>query len=245
VLTPAEIEEFEKDGFLFVDHPVLPISDILEVRRLADGLFDAWAKLPRRLAPNVKGDAPPVLEIKHAMALDAGFRHISVVDECRKLACTLLGAKRVWCHFDHIIYKHPGGERIAWHQDAAASRSGMLERAVHFWIPLHDLAPESGCMMFVPGSHTGGVRQHVPQTRVGGVQLKLAESDTDFVTVTKTLPMGGFSIHTPHTLHSSAPNQGTELRKAWILQFGTGLPAAALDVSRRRLPVWLSKRLES
>jgi ectoine hydroxylase-related dioxygenase (phytanoyl-CoA dioxygenase family) len=183
-----------------------------------------------------------VLEILNAMALEPGLRHLSVVEQCRSVASAILGVNRTSCLFDHVIYKNPGGQPVAWHQDLAGSRSGLFERAVHFWIPLHDLVPESGCMMFIAGSHLGAIRQHQSQNRVGGIQLEVPGVD-QASSVTQTLQLGGFSIHTPRTLHSSAANESTEVRKAWIMQFGAGLPAAARDVTRRRVPVWLSRRL--
>ena len=47
----------------------------------------------------------------------------------------------------------------------------------------------------------------------------MAKLDTSVVGVTKALPLGGLSVHGPRTLHSSGANEGSEVRKAWILQF--------------------------
>lgn len=184
------MEQFRKDGFLFVDHAVLDTADVLEARQLSDGLFASWDKIPRWLAPNVAGDAP-VLEIKYAMSLAPGLRHIRMVKACRKLAAEVLGVKHVWCHFDHTIYKHPGAEPIAWHQDLVASRTGLNERAVHFWIPLHDLTPESGGMMFVPGSHTGELLEHVPQHQVGGARYGSSHLKATLISLRKRCRWAG------------------------------------------------------
>jgi ectoine hydroxylase-related dioxygenase (phytanoyl-CoA dioxygenase family) len=156
------------------------------------------------------------------MNLAPALRHSGVLSNCRKLAAQLLGAKRVWCHFDHIIYKHPGADPVPWHQNLASSKTGLLERAVPFLGPLHDLTPESACMMFVPGSPSRELLRHVPQHDVGGTAVKIALDEGDFEFKPKTLSMGGFSVHTPRTVHASAANQGNDLRKAWILQFRVG-----------------------
>ncbi len=148
------------------------------------------------------------------MSLAPALRRSGVFKDCRKLAAELLGAKHVWCHFDHLIYKHPGAARVAWHQDLASSKTGLLERAVHFWIPLHDLTPESGCMMFAPGCPSRELLRHVPQHEVGGTAIRIDPGKGEFEFVTKTLPMGGFSVHSPRTVHASAANQSDDLRKA-------------------------------
>jgi Phytanoyl-CoA dioxygenase (PhyH) len=241
-LSVAEVENYHRDGFLFVDRPLLARTDVVEARRLTDELVAVWAQLPRRLAPEVGGDPRGVLEIMNAMALEPGLRHLGLVRDCQALACRVLGVRRTWCLFDHVIYKRAGGPAVGWHQDVVASRTGLFEQAVHFWIPLHDLTPECGRMMFVPGSHNCDLRRHEPYGGVGGIQKRVVLSDEEVV-VAKTLPLGGFSIHTPRTLHSSAANEGADVRKAWILQFGAGLPAAARDLSRRHLPGALSRRL--
>jgi phytanoyl-CoA hydroxylase len=220
LLTKEETVHFIEDGFLFVDRSVLDVPELIEVRQLADRLFSLWDELPRRLAPNVASGSSPVLEIKYCMALAPQFRRTTIFAACQGLACALLGAKQTWCHFDHMVYKHPGGEAIAWHQDLAASRTGLFEPSVHFWIPLQDVTEQDGCLMFVPGTHTGGLLPHIAQHRVGGVQLKLERDPEKLAYVTKPLPLGGFSIHTPRTLHASSKNRGDGVRRAWILQFG-------------------------
>jgi len=222
LLDRAEIEQFHKDGFLFVDRPVLDLHDVVEVRRVADHLFALWDDIPRRLAPDAPEGAPPVLEIKYSMALAPQLRQVGLFAAFRRLAGELLGAKHTWCHFDHLIYKHPGGDAIAWHQDLAASRTGLFKNSVHFWIPLQDVTTTDGSLMFVPGSHNDGLLAHVAQHRVGGVQLKVDRVPDHLDYVTKTLPSGGFSVHTPRTLHASGANLGAALRRAWILQFGVG-----------------------
>jgi hypothetical protein len=111
LLTLSEIEQFRSDGYLFIDRPVLATAAVLKACQLADDLFASWQKIPRRLAPDVAGDAP-VLGVKYAMSLAPTLRRSGVFKDRSKLARELLGAKRVWCHFDHIIYKHPGADRV-------------------------------------------------------------------------------------------------------------------------------------
>jgi len=247
VLDSAELDEFARDGYVFIDRVVLDQGQLLEARGLIDSLFEARQGFSSRLATTI-GEDEKVLEVMYPMNLEPQLRKLNVVQHCRSIACELLGSRQTWCHFDHVIYKQPGGGPVAWHQDLAASRTGWFQRAAHFWIPLHDLAPESGCMMFVPGSHRGDLYEHVHHPGAGGVQIKMTDKSREatiateeksggFDYVTKVLPLGGFSVHTPRTLHASAPNQGDELRKAWILQFGTGPASAARELGRRTLAI--------
>jgi len=209
---------------------------------VADDLFALWDDIPRRLAPEAPKGAPPVLEIKYSMALPPQLRHVGLFAACRRLAGELLGAKYTWCHFDHLIYKHPGAEAIAWHQDLAASRAGLFKTSVHFWVPLQDVTITDGSLMFVPGSHNDGLLGHVAQHRVGGVQLKVDQLPDNLGYVTKALPTGGFSVHTPQTLHASAANVGAGLRRAWILQFGVGPASCATAALLKASSLALAKQ---
>jgi hypothetical protein len=238
MLTVSEVDEFHNQGFLFVDHPVLSVADVLGARQVLDALFETWLQLPRRFAPGadpLNATHPTVSEIKWPMALAPELARIGLVADCRAVASELLALKRVWCHFDHAIYKSPGSEAVGWHQDRALSPTGLLERAVHFWIPLHDVAPDRGGMMFVPLSQVSEVLPHELAERSNGVKTKAVRPETAIVGITKALPLGGFSIHGPRTLHSSAANNGADVRKAWILQFGVGPWAAVRHFSIRPL----------
>ena len=173
------------------------------------------------------------------MAMAPELARLGLVTDCRSVACHLLGTSRVWCHFDHAIYKSPGSDAVLRHQDRALSPTGLLERAVHFWIPLHDVAPENGGMIFVPLSQVSDLLPHELVQRSQGVTTKVAITGTAVVGITKALPLGGLSIHGPCTLHSSAPNYGTAVRKAWILQFGVGPWVVARQFSLRPMSLWL------
>lgn len=54
-------------------------------------------------------------------------------------------------------------KETAWHQDSAyLRRVTFSRRRVHWWLPLHDVTIEQGCMQFVPGSHNSRRMSHVP-----------------------------------------------------------------------------------
>ena len=107
-----------------------------------------------------------------------------------------------------------------WHQDAAfANLWGWRRLGLHFWIPLQDTTVENGCMNFVPGSHWSTVFQHRRfQQRSGktGLEITRLGSSEDVCCPVK---LGGFTVHTPRTLHSAGPNKTSSTRKVWVIQF--------------------------
>lgn len=51
-----------------------------------------------------------------------------------------------------------------WHMDAISGLSDSHASAiVNAWIPLTEASAENGCLMVIPGSHTGGVRGEFPE----------------------------------------------------------------------------------
>jgi hypothetical protein len=154
----------------------------------------------RHKVPGRPPIGPAISEIKRPMVLAPEFSQTGLVNECRTTARRILAIKQVWCHFDHIIYKAPEAEPVAWHQDRELSRTGQLQRA------------------------------------------KAARPDEGRAYVTKPFPMGGFSIHGPRKLHTSAANSGPGLRKVWTLQFGAGPCAAARHLNKRTMSLWLGRQ---
>lgn len=233
VLNAEEVAQFWRDGYLFIDRRLFNSVDVERAESLIDPLVARWDALPRWLAGQVRPGVAPVREIMYVLALAPPLRETGIYKLCGKMACVLLETNRTWCHFDHAIYKSAGSDAVLWHQDMAASRTRLLGRSVHFWIPLQDTSIRDGGMMFVPGSNRGKLLRHERQTVVEGPQIRVAPEAFPSCFESRVLPIGGLSVHTPLTLHASAPNQGDSVRKAWILQFGSRLPSAALEVAIR------------
>jgi hypothetical protein len=97
-------------------------------------------------------------------------------------------------------------------------------------------------MMFAPRNPSRELLRHVRHHEVGGTAVKIVPEEGGLEFITRTLPMGGFSVHTPRTVHASAANLGKQIRKAWILQFGAGPGPLGLATSRRASGPWLRRR---
>ena len=126
VLTASELKQYDRDGYLFVDRRIFPLADVVAARRIFDALYCNWTRLTPKFA-GVHGPIvdtpPPIAEIRNPMVLAPRLRHLHIVEQCRQTARQILGASRVWLHFEHALYKSPGGEAVPWHQDFAASRT--------------------------------------------------------------------------------------------------------------------------
>ena len=225
VLTDEQLARYHLDGFLVAEPPMLPLDEVAAIRVHTDRLASDWENIPRRRAngkDRVADEDRNISEILGAAVIDPDLGRLPVVDHLRRIAEQILGVDRVWFHFDHLFYKQPGDEsRVPWHQDRASSPTGMAQKAVHFWIPLQDVTEDSGCMLYIPGSHLYGLQDHVVQNRSDGVVIRSTPVDEDRA-VPCPVAMGGIVLHGPMTLHGSGPNRSDDIRRAWVLQFGVG-----------------------
>jgi ectoine hydroxylase-related dioxygenase (phytanoyl-CoA dioxygenase family) len=215
-----------RDGFAVVEN-MTSLQDLAFIR----------AAIHRVMASNTlrvgelgeRGGAPQIMEISRVVRAAPELKTSQFYRTARQLSGQLLGAAASH-HFDHVIVKPPRSTReTAWHQDNAYYRSRLTvsRRRVHWWLPLHDVGPESGCMVFSQGSHTLG---RVPHQPLGPTSDALAAAPPDERRrVDCPLKAGGATVHLPGTLHFTGPNRTDAPRVAFIIQFAVRTLLPELD----------------
>jgi ectoine hydroxylase-related dioxygenase (phytanoyl-CoA dioxygenase family) len=223
VLTQEQIDSYQREGYLVLPS-ITTADELLRLRGIYDRLFaeragraegnqfdlagadeeDKEATLPQILGPS-----------RYAPELnDFLFKR-----NAKAIAVQLLGGE---CTVgEHAILKPPRyGAATPWHQDEAYWSPDLEYNSLSIWMPLQDVTVESGCMQFVPRSHSQGVLPHHPisnDPRIHG--LEVDHLDTDQV-VACPIPAGGVTIHHCRTLHYAGPNLSDEPRRAYIQVFG-------------------------
>ena len=224
-LSELQLQSFRDRGFLAIPD-ALPPSAIGEVRRLLDPLFERIDQLDPGLVRDIAdghSGTPRMArspEINRARRLEPRLARTEAFAVCKRLGAQLSPGPS-WYSYDHAIYKQPfNNAETPWHQDQAYAGSRQSLNTFHFWIPLQDVDERNGCMSFVPGSHKEGFREHHRRNHDPRAHaLETDQVDTSQA-VACPLSAGGLTIHTPLTLHYTAPNDTAEVRRAWILHFG-------------------------
>ena len=223
LLSDEEIEQYQTEGFLLLDRPLVPLSALNEVRLMLDRLFDRFDRLPPEFAHDLAegahvGEKPRIPEINMTTSLSPHLLRTYALTVCVSIARQLHGPD-AHLVFDHAIYKPVGNSATtAWHQDAAYARQGA--QSVGFWLPLQDVAADQGCMRFVPGSHLGALLEHSHLASESNPALLGVRVDDDKV-VSCPVRAGGVVLHNVMTVHSTGPNTGDTTRHVWIMNFGT------------------------
>lgn len=136
-----------------------------------------------------------------------------------ELTARLLGVEAVrilhFCGF----FKPGGGPPTPWHQDLSFIPLDS-DRAISAWIPLMDITPEMGSLVFAEGSHRQGYQEPYAAHR-----FCLARNGA--------MKAGDVSLHMGWTLHAAGRNESARMREAIAVCFyadgarvtsGEGLP---------------------
>ncbi|OLB99764.1 MAG: hypothetical protein AUH30_04280 [Candidatus Rokubacteria bacterium 13_1_40CM_68_15] len=231
LLTAGQIEAFWRTGFLAVERLTCQ-DDLGRIRRRLSTLFARFHELPGRHAFDLGDEGrhtgvQQIPEINWTIRLVPALKRTPTFRAARALAAELLGGPTEHTGFDHAILKPPhNGRATPWHQDGAYAGPDSLATTVHFWIPLHDVSLEMGCMQFIPGSHLGPILPHHRRAHRQSAHVMEVDGVDATRAVACPLRAGGATVHLPHTLHLTGPNMTDEPRLAWILEFGLVRPRA-------------------
>lgn len=120
-----------------------------------------------------------------------------------EIAARLLGVEAVrvlhFCGF----FKASGGPSTPWHQDLTYIPLDT-DKALSIWIPLMDMTPEMGALVFAEGSHLSGALDNPFAARE---RFPLAQ--------TGNLKVGDVSVHMGWTVHASLKNTSARMREAF------------------------------
>jgi ectoine hydroxylase-related dioxygenase (phytanoyl-CoA dioxygenase family) len=252
-MTDNAIAQFHRDGFMVVTG-LTTREDLDDIARLLGGLYRRFDELlDARLAHDLGSErdvARPILEINQTVELEPRLANTLTFKRCAAVAERLLGVP-VEHRFDHAIYKPPfNGAATSWHQDEAYDDDGAVEgRAApwaverkyfnaHFWVPLHDVTHDMGCMEFIPGSHRGALARHrFPDRLREAHALELVGLDTTRA-VACPLRAGEATVHFHRTAHYSGPNCTGTPRMAWSLEFAPRRSPLSVRMLARARHVW-------
>lgn len=227
VLTPAQIDDFNRNGFLMGMQAYTP-AEIAKVRAYFDDL------LARVIAAGGDSYSISSAHLKYGPVWDI-LTHPVIVRHVQDL----LGPNVVgWG--SHFFCKLPGdGKSVAWHQDASYWPL-TPSKAVTVWLAIDDADVENACMRFVSGSHHHGKMTFRPsdpkEHNVLNQTIENVEQYGSFVD--DVLKAGQFSMHSDLLLHGSEANQSTRRRCGLTLRYAAADVRAYLDWNQKG--VWVS-----
>jgi ectoine hydroxylase-related dioxygenase (phytanoyl-CoA dioxygenase family) len=242
-LSEDELRSFSNSGFVTMTS-IAPADEVAGIRKILQELVDRRAgekegsffdtmegSTSRGVLRSIQINNP---SLYHRQLLETNY-----VRNATRIAHQVL-SPQCFLLSDFLLLKPANvGAGTPWHQDEAYSDPEYDHAQLTFWMPLQDVGPQDGCMIYLPGSHLMGVLQHRslnndPHTHA----FECAVSFSDEQSVHCPLPAGGCAVHGQRTLHCSTNNVSNVDRYAYLLTFGT---SPTLSKNPRKAP-WLDQR---
>ena len=141
------------------------------------------------------------------------------------------------------IWKPPKiGLGFPWHQDKwYFNHQYKTGTTVATWTAIDDADKDNGCLYVIPGSHKGGVREHLELEGSQQGEFKQAQGARDEDGVAVEVPAGAVIYFNSQVLHKSTDNHSERFRRANIAHYISAKaewtrPEA---VNKKRPPMWI------
>jgi ectoine hydroxylase-related dioxygenase (phytanoyl-CoA dioxygenase family) len=235
-LSEDELRSFSSGGFVTMTS-IAPAEEVASIRQILQDLVERRAGekegafFDTMEGSNSRGVLRSI-QINNPSLHRRQLLETNYVRNATRIAQQLLSPQ--------CILKPAGvGAGTPWHQDEAYSDPEYDHAQLTFWMPLQEVGPQDGCMIYLPGSHLMGVLEHRslnndPHTHA----FECAVSFSDEQSACCPLPAGGCVIHGQRTLHCSTNNVSNVDRYAYLLTFGV---PPTLSRNPRKAP-WLEQR---
>lgn len=212
--------DYDRDGFVVV-------RQFLEPGELAQ-LGENLDRYIREVVPTLPPTAafyqdrarPETLKQMQHMGGDPFFREYTRQAKWMALSQALVG-EPVGCDAPEWFNKPPGVEHpTPPHQDNYYFCLNPPQ-VVTIWLALEKVDGENGCLRYVRGSHTGGIRPHGPSQILGFSQAITDYGEADrALEITVRLEPGDAVAHHGNTIHRADPNRSaTRHRRAFAMVY--------------------------
>ena len=208
ILTPAQIDQFWRDGCVFPVR-VMPEAEALEIRRRLE-TFESENGGPLKGALRHKS---------HLLFTWLGdlVRNNGIVDAIEDL----YGPNLLCWTTNFFIKEADNPAFVSWHQDSTYWGLDKPD-VVTAWVALTPSNKANGAMKFIPGSHT---KDQIPHrdtfaknnllTRGQEIAVEVDESKA----VAITLEPGEISLHHVRLVHGSPPNPSHDRRIGFAIRY--------------------------
>jgi hypothetical protein len=212
-LSAEEVNQYNREGYLVYNRPVLPEAKFQGLKSYFEGIL---ADLPA-------DQRPEAMDVPH-------FMHPQLLDWAMDPAITslvepILGPDLA-LFSTHFICKPQGnGKRVPWHEDSAYWRGRIDPMEVcTVWLAIDPSVKENGCMMVIPRTHAEGQKGFSeydpvdPTKNVFTTEISARQRD-DSRRVHVELQANECSLHDSRLMHGSDANTSKLRRCGWTMRF--------------------------
>ena len=220
MLSPTDIEHYERDGYLVVED-VLTDEQVAALRQGADD----WVESSRQvevngdvfdLEPGHSRERPHVRRIKNPAAINEAYDSVMRGAAVLDIVTQLLGPD-IRYQSTKLNMKSAGvGSPVEWHQDWAFYPH-TNDDVLAVGVVIDDMSLDNGCLLVMPGSHRALCWT---TTSTGSSSARSPRNwSTRRACVPLEAPAGSITVHHARTLHGSAPNTSGRPRRLFLVEY--------------------------
>lgn len=213
-LSPAQIDAYWRDGFLF-PLQVFDPAEAAALRAELEALETHWLYngLPLPLNTYKRVNSHCVMPLSHRIASDP--RLLDLVEG-------IIGPDILIYGVEYFIKEPRTRHIVTMHQDLTYWGLGATDGMVTVWLALSPATPASGCMDFVAGSHKNPILPHhdtfdADNLLSRGQEVRVDVDPADKVAI--EIHPGQISLHHGLTIHGSGPNTTDDRRIACVVRY--------------------------
>lgn len=242
-LSPAEQEDFRRDGYLLVENALTPG----ELAALQEE-FNGWVADSRQhdkpwgviadgrprfdLEPGHSAERPALRRVNSPTEISTSYDQVMAQSRIPALVADLIGPN-VKFHHAKINSKLPGAATLVkWHQDFPFTPHSN-DDLVTALIFVDDVTAENGPLEVLPGSHKGPLYDLWHEGRFTGAVDQGLEADMMARSKQCVGPAGSVCFMHTRLLHGSAPNRSHQARTLFICVYSA---EDAIPLSPNPLP---------
>ena len=215
---------WKSNGYLSVDTITTP-EELAWLREIYEPLVEDARALRLRFETTRSDGTPGIIsQIFSPELMRPELLETTYIANARRLASALLGTGDEDARYGGLMLIHKpagAGRDTPWHQDEAYwdFPPDRRSHSLSVWMPLDDVTIDSGCMHFLPGSHSLDVLPHRQPTAEGPEPLVLDPPVDVSRAVACPLRAGGATAHYCRTLHFAGANTSARPRRALTVIF--------------------------
>jgi len=225
-LSPAQADQFDKDGFLLVDRIVNDAAVDRVVARfepLFRGEFETGVR-PDEVNWQEGRDSPELSrQICCGWKADRVISTIVFRADIGRACARLGGWPGARVHVDNVLWKPPGARPLAFHQDSAYLGWIDPPEMVSCWIALDDTTAEGGTVEHVRGSHRWArtskpaTQFHGPSDYRSAMEAAARAEGLEPEVVPVVVRRGGGAFHHGWAWHGSGFNRSANPRRSLVV----------------------------
>ena len=229
ILNPDLTLSFRRDGFVRVPG-LIELGELERFGAVIDATVRARTAGDRRRLEEKSRYEQSFLQCINLWEDAPEMRGLTFHPRVCEAAAALLGVPCIRLWHDQALYKEPGGRETDAHQDQPYWPIEETD-TLTAWIPLVDVDESTGCMGYIPGSHTVGLRRFV-NIFFGEMEDVLARPELAGATpVFVPARRGDVLFHHGLTVHLAHANCSPQLRRVHTaIYFRDGCTRAAAGI---------------